>query len=54
MSRLDHDANVRPWIQAAERAGAVVRWAEADLATGELPAAQYARAARRRAPGWSR
>ena len=42
VSRLDHDANVRPWIQAAARAGAVVRWAEPDLATGELPAAQYA------------
>ena len=42
VSRLDHDANIRPWIQAAARAGAVVRWAEADLATGELPAAQYA------------
>ncbi len=41
VSRLDHDANIRPWIQAAARAGAVVRWAEADLATGELPAAQY-------------
>jgi cysteine desulfurase family protein (TIGR01976 family) len=42
VSRLDHDANIRPWIQAAVRAGAVVRWAEPDLATGELPAAQYA------------
>jgi cysteine desulfurase family protein (TIGR01976 family) len=42
VSRLDHDANIRPWVQAAERAGAVVRWAEADVATGELPAAQYA------------
>jgi len=42
VSRLDHDANIRPWIQAAARAGAVVRWAEADVATGELPAAQYA------------
>jgi cysteine desulfurase family protein (TIGR01976 family) len=42
VSRLDHDANVRPWIQAAARAGAVVRWAEVDPATGELPAAQYA------------
>ncbi|HXZ73692.1 MAG TPA: aminotransferase class V-fold PLP-dependent enzyme, partial [Streptosporangiaceae bacterium] len=27
VSRLDHDANVRPWVQAAARAGAVVRWA---------------------------
>jgi cysteine desulfurase family protein (TIGR01976 family) len=42
VSRLDHDANVRPWIQAAGRAGAVVRWAEIDAATGELPADQYA------------
>jgi cysteine desulfurase family protein (TIGR01976 family) len=42
VSRLDHDANIRPWIQAAARADAVVRWAEADVATGELPAAQYA------------
>jgi cysteine desulfurase family protein (TIGR01976 family) len=42
VSRLDHDANIRPWIQAAARAGAVVRWAEVDPATGELPAAQYA------------
>jgi cysteine desulfurase family protein (TIGR01976 family) len=42
VSRLDHDANVRPWIQAAGRAGVTVRWAEVDLVTGELPAAQYA------------
>ena len=41
VSRLDHDANVRPWVQAARRAGAVVRWAEPDPATGELPAEQY-------------
>jgi cysteine desulfurase family protein (TIGR01976 family) len=42
VSRLDHDANVRPWVQAAERAGATVRWAEVDPETGELPTAQYA------------
>jgi cysteine desulfurase family protein (TIGR01976 family) len=42
VSRLDHDANVRPWVQAAERAGALVRWAEVDPGTGELPAGQYA------------
>jgi cysteine desulfurase family protein (TIGR01976 family) len=41
VSRLDHDANVRPWLQAAARVGAVVRWAEVDLPTGELPAGQY-------------
>ena len=37
VTRLDHDSNIRPWIQAAERAGAVVRWAEFDRSTGELP-----------------
>jgi cysteine desulfurase family protein (TIGR01976 family) len=42
VSRLDHDANIRPWIQAAGRVGALVRWAEVDLVTGELPAEQYA------------
>ena len=41
VSRLDHDANIRPWIQAAEHAGATLRWAEVDRETGELPAAQY-------------
>ena len=41
VSRLDHDANVRPWVQAAGRRGITVRWAEVDLSTGELPAAQY-------------
>ncbi|MGW0971316.1 cysteine desulfurase-like protein [Streptomyces sp. NPDC002516] len=37
VSRLDHDSNIRPWIQAAERAGARVRWADFDPVTGELP-----------------
>jgi cysteine desulfurase family protein (TIGR01976 family) len=37
VTRLDHDANVRPWVQAAERAGATVRWVDFDPATGELP-----------------
>ncbi|MEU7836072.1 cysteine desulfurase-like protein [Nonomuraea sp. NPDC049129] len=41
VSRLDHDANVRPWIQLATRAGATIRWAEVDPATGELPVEQY-------------
>ncbi|MGX6600665.1 cysteine desulfurase-like protein [Micromonosporaceae bacterium Da 78-11] len=42
VSRLDHDANIRPWVQAAESAGATVRWAEFDAKTGELPSGQYA------------
>jgi cysteine desulfurase family protein (TIGR01976 family) len=41
VSRLDHDANIRPWVQAARRAGAVVRWADVDISSGELPAGQY-------------
>jgi cysteine desulfurase family protein (TIGR01976 family) len=41
VSRLDHDANVRPWVQAAARAGATVRWAEVRLPEGELPVEQY-------------
>jgi cysteine desulfurase family protein (TIGR01976 family) len=40
VSRLDHDANVRPWVQVAQRAGASIRWAEVDDA-GELPVEQY-------------
>lgn len=38
VTRLDHDSNIRPWIQAAQQAGATVRWAEFDPATGELTA----------------
>ncbi|MFD7701532.1 cysteine desulfurase-like protein [Streptomyces caelestis] len=38
VTRLDHDANIRPWAQAAERAGCTVRWADFDPATGELTA----------------
>ncbi|MDN5750029.1 MAG: cysteine desulfurase-like protein [Pseudonocardia sp.] len=36
VSRLDHDANIRPWVLAAQAVGAVVRWADFDPATGEL------------------
>ncbi|MEY9840334.1 cysteine desulfurase-like protein [Streptacidiphilus sp. EB103A] len=36
VTRLDHECNVRPWVQAAAEAGAVVRWADFDPATGEL------------------
>jgi cysteine desulfurase family protein (TIGR01976 family) len=28
VTRLDHDANIRPWIMAAEDAGASVRWVD--------------------------
>jgi cysteine desulfurase family protein (TIGR01976 family) len=36
-TRLDHDANVRPWVIAAELAGATVRFADPDPDTLELP-----------------
>jgi hypothetical protein len=37
VSRLDHDANIRPWLHAAQGRGVAVRWAEFDRHTGELP-----------------
>jgi cysteine desulfurase family protein (TIGR01976 family) len=36
VTRLDHDANIRPWTQAAEAVGATVRWAGFDRSTAEL------------------
>ncbi|HEX5496108.1 MAG TPA: cysteine desulfurase-like protein [Mycobacteriales bacterium] len=48
VSRLDHDANVRPWVQAASRAGAVVKWAEVDIETCDLPEWQYGQLITRR------
>jgi cysteine desulfurase family protein (TIGR01976 family) len=42
VTRLDHDANVRPWVQAATAAGATVRWADVQLPEGDLPVAVFA------------
>ena len=39
LTRLDHDANVAPWLIAAARAGVEVRFAEPERETLELPAA---------------
>ncbi|MET8155677.1 cysteine desulfurase-like protein [Sphaerisporangium sp. NPDC005289] len=36
VSRLDHDADIRPWVHAAEARGVTVRWAEFDRESGEL------------------
>jgi cysteine desulfurase family protein (TIGR01976 family) len=41
VTSLDHDANIRPWVLAARRAGATVRWAEFDAESGELPVARF-------------
>lgn len=36
VTQLDHDANVRPWVQTAERTGATLRWLTLDPATADL------------------
>ncbi|WP_139979466.1 cysteine desulfurase-like protein [Nocardioides litoris] len=36
VTRLDHDADVRPWVLAAEAVGATVRWLGFDPVTTEL------------------
>jgi selenocysteine lyase/cysteine desulfurase len=38
LSRMDHDANVAPWLQLAEDRGLVVRWMEFNTDTYEFPA----------------
>ena len=48
LSRLEHDANVRPWIQAAERAGVTVRWIELDGPALDLGSYQRVLSARTR------
>lgn len=41
VSRLDDEANIAPWLRAANRYGAKVKWAEVDIETGELPPWQW-------------
>ncbi|MCL2781198.1 MAG: aminotransferase class V-fold PLP-dependent enzyme [Actinomycetia bacterium] len=41
LSRMDHEANQRPWLAAARGAGAIVDWVEVDPATGNLPLPRY-------------
>lgn len=41
VSRLDDEANIAPWLRAADRFGATVKWAEVDIETGELPTWQW-------------
>jgi cysteine desulfurase family protein (TIGR01976 family) len=48
LSRLDADVTLRPWLAVARAQGVVVRWAEADLETGDLPAWQYEQLINRR------
>ena len=41
VTRLDDEANISPWLRAANRYGAKVKWAEVDIETGELPEWQW-------------
>lgn len=41
VSRLDDEANIAPWLRAADRYGAQVKWSEVDIETGELPVWQW-------------
>jgi cysteine desulfurase family protein (TIGR01976 family) len=41
VTRLDHDANVRPWVLAAEDAGATVRWVDVRDADVTLDLASF-------------
>ncbi len=42
VTRLDHDANIRPWVLAAAAVGAVIRWVDFDPDSGELPSENVA------------
>ncbi|MBV5242076.1 cysteine desulfurase-like protein [Mycolicibacterium sp. PAM1] len=41
VTRLDDEANIAPWLRAADLFGAQVKWAEVDIETGELPTWQW-------------
>lgn len=41
VSRLDDEANIAPWLRAADRFGATVKWAEVDIETGQVPLWQW-------------
>ena len=44
VTRLDDEANIAPWLRAANRYGAKVKWAEVDIENGELPTWQWEKA----------
>src|SRR5277367_2368497 len=41
VTRLDDEANIAPWLRAANRFGAKVKWAEVDIESGDLPSWQW-------------
>jgi cysteine desulfurase family protein (TIGR01976 family) len=48
VSRIDHDANVSPWVQAANAVGAKVRWIDFDPNTSEISEPSIAKAINKR------
>lgn len=44
LTRMDHDANVSPWLRIAEDKGLTVRWIDINPADGTLDMASYAAA----------
>jgi len=43
LTRMDHDANVAPWLLIARDKGLIVRWIDLDPETGRLDLESYAR-----------
>jgi cysteine desulfurase family protein (TIGR01976 family) len=41
VTRLNDEAHISPWLRAADRYGAKIKWAEVDIETGDLPAWQW-------------
>jgi cysteine desulfurase family protein (TIGR01976 family) len=41
VTRLDHDANIRPWVLAARDAGAAVRWVDLQVEDATLDVASF-------------
>lgn len=41
LTRLDHDANIRPWALAAADAGATIRWVDIDIRDATLDLASF-------------
>lgn len=44
VTRLDHDANISPWLLVAEERGCKVTWVDFDVEDGTLKADEFARA----------
>ncbi|MFN2121601.1 MAG: aminotransferase class V-fold PLP-dependent enzyme, partial [Anaerolineales bacterium] len=48
VTRMDHDANISPWLLVAEDRGCKVTWIDFDVEDGTLQAEEFARAMERK------